>query len=356
MDKVSIIVAYYNEEQYIVECLESLINQTYKNVEIILINDGSTDNSLKYAEKYAEKNDNVKIYSMKNSGVSVARNFGIEKATGDYILFVDGDDWIENYTVEFAVEKIKNSQSDILIWSYFQSLKNKEVKVPLLSKDNQTYQSNEEKQELYMRSIFARYNQENPDKTVQASAGTVMCKLYKMDIIRSNNIRFDAQLIRAEDVVFALEAFQKADKIQYFNESLYHYRMTEFSACSPKNYMADADTYYGLLLKRLSEFEDLFEDKEEFFKVFYARTIQVLLWHIKHKYFHKDNPNSIIKTRKAILHKLNLEPFKTAIMQVDEKLLSKQEKLMVSLFKKKLILSYYLFQKVIEKRNNFRKN
>lgn len=351
MGKVSIIVAYYNEELYIKESIESLINQTYKDIEIILVNDGSVDKSLYICKEYALKDNRIKNYTIANSGVSTARNIGLEKVTGQYIMFVDGDDWIEKNMVEFTLNELKKTKSDILISSYFQNLRKIEKKVPLISNEDKAFNNSGEKKELYMKSIYARYTEKDTEEAGLVSVGTVMCKLYKSDIIQSNNIKFDPKLIRSEDVVFALEAFKHAKKIQYINKSMYHYRMGVDSACAPKNYIINADEKYGLLLERLNEFQSLFTNKEDFYNVYYARTIQALLWHIKHKYFHKGHTENILKMRKQVVDIIKKEPFKTALIEVDEKLLPKQEKIMVKLFKRRLILFYYIFQKIIERRD-----
>ena len=95
MSKISVIVPVYNVEQYLPQCLDSIINQTYKNLEIICVDDGSPDNSGKILDEYAKKDKRIKVIHQENQGVSVARNTGLDNATGKYIGFVDPDDWIE---------------------------------------------------------------------------------------------------------------------------------------------------------------------------------------------------------------------------------------------------------------------
>ena len=113
MRKVSVIVTVYNTEKYIEQCINSLISQTYQNIEIILIDGGSTDKTPEICDKYENTYKNIKVIHKENEGVSAARNRGIEEATGDYILFVDGDDWIENNTIEALVWLEEENESDI---------------------------------------------------------------------------------------------------------------------------------------------------------------------------------------------------------------------------------------------------
>ena len=113
MRKVSIIVTVYNTEKYIEQCINSLIIQTYKNIEIILIDGGSTDNTPEICRNYESKYENIKLVHKENEGVSAARNRGVAEATGDYIFFVDGDDWIENNTIEALVWLEEENEADI---------------------------------------------------------------------------------------------------------------------------------------------------------------------------------------------------------------------------------------------------
>ena len=119
--KVSVIIPVYNVEKYIKKTLDSVINQTYRNIEIIIIDDGSTDNTFKICEKY-QLNKNVKIIKQINKGVSNARNNGLKIATGEYILFVDGDDYIEKNTLKYNPTK-KQFPKDNKIWHYFEDIK-----------------------------------------------------------------------------------------------------------------------------------------------------------------------------------------------------------------------------------------
>ena len=116
MTKISIIVPVYNVEKYLKECLDSLINQTLEDIEIICINDGSTDNSLAILEEYQKKDSRIKVFSQKNQGVSAARNLGIEKATGEYLTFLDSDDRLELNTCEILYKETIAKNSDFLFF------------------------------------------------------------------------------------------------------------------------------------------------------------------------------------------------------------------------------------------------
>lgn len=114
--KISVIVPVYNVEKYLKQCLDSIVNQTYKNLEIIIVNDGTKDNSMKIVENYLQDN-RIKVINKENGGLASARNSGLEKVTGKYISFIDSDDWIELNMYEELVSQINDE--DILIYRYF---------------------------------------------------------------------------------------------------------------------------------------------------------------------------------------------------------------------------------------------
>ena len=115
---ISIIVAIYNVDQYLEQCIDSIINQSYKNLEIILVNDGSTDNSKNICDYYSEIDKRIKVVHKKNGGVSSARNTGIDIATGDYIAFVDSDDYLELNMYETMINNLEQNQCDMGVCGY----------------------------------------------------------------------------------------------------------------------------------------------------------------------------------------------------------------------------------------------
>ena len=117
-EKITVIVPVYNVENYLNKCLDSLINQTYKNLEIIVINDGSTDNSGIICQEYAQKDNRIIYVEKENGGQSEARNMGLDRMTGSYVTFVDSDDWVESDYVETLYQKITEYQTDIAVGNY----------------------------------------------------------------------------------------------------------------------------------------------------------------------------------------------------------------------------------------------
>lgn len=212
MIKISVIVPVYNVEKYLEDCIQSLVSQTLEEKEVIFINDGSTDNSLKILEDYQIKNDFIKIINQENQGQSVARNKGIDLAKGKYIIFVDSDDWIEKDALQKLYNFINNTDYDFLnfpITNYNILTKKKEKK---------EYGFNEDLEgKMILQNYFKRF-------IITAS----MNKVIKTSILKENNIKYPEDLIY-EDLIFNLKLCMHSNKTKYIDYSFYNYRLTPVS-------------------------------------------------------------------------------------------------------------------------------
>lgn len=346
MRKVSIIIPVYNSEKYLSQCIKSILSQTYGNIELILINDGSTDKSLEICRKYAKQDKRVVLRSIENSGVSTARNIGLDIMSGEYVTFVDSDDWIENNTVELAVESMERENVDIVIWSYFKNYPSAEL--PLTLVPGGTRKFTDEKSLLYLKSIFSKYRSiSNEDVPI----GTTMCKMYKTNFIKKIKLRFNQKLIRAEDMIFALNAFQSAESIYYIDQSLYHYRMNPDSISFSYKYIEDTLGPFNALIHELNVFKSKVMKSQvvkDLQVTIDCRIIQILTWHVKYNYFHKESPLNLFERRKQVKKILLDKRYKDALNNVDLGYLPKESRVMVKLFRKNMVLVFYLIQKLRE--------
>lgn len=208
-DKISIIVPVYNVEKYLDECIQSIINQTHKNIEIILINDGSTDNSLSILRKYESIDKRIIVVDKKNGGVSAARNYGLDICTSKYIMFVDADDYLELNALEIIFKEIR--EDTFIIFGYNMIYKNKVIK----KGDNININSLEE----MGKNIFFNNN----------IGGFIANKIFNKRIIEKNNLSFNEKLSYCEDLVFVCEYIKYIKKFKYINIPLYNYRMRKSS-------------------------------------------------------------------------------------------------------------------------------
>ena len=209
---ISIIIPIYNSEKYLKNCLDSLLQQSFENFEALLINDGSTDRSDEICDEYAEKDSRFKVYHKGNSGVSAARNFGLEKAQGEWIWFVDSDDYIRNDALDVLQSAIEKNDTDSMMFGY--------QKINLIGKS--IYQFPEKGNTILL-------NQSDALKNLYKSSfypyqGYVWSKVFKKSVINDFGIRFDENIYFNEDRLFCFEYFSKTKKnITYILEDLYFY-------------------------------------------------------------------------------------------------------------------------------------
>jgi len=228
MPKISIIVPIYNKEEYLDRFLNSIINQTLKNIEIILIDDGSSDNSLVISEKFKKKDKRVKVVSQKNQGVSVARNTGLKYAQGEYIGFADPDDWLEEDMFLKMLKKCEETNSPVCISNYFQETKDDIIERELnIAQDVLT--GAEIDKHILLKMIGPLIIGE---PTIMSSVWRL---LIKRDLIISNNITFPKNIDRMQDLAFSLEVFIHTDKACIVKDYLYHYKVHDDSASSVYN-------------------------------------------------------------------------------------------------------------------------
>lgn len=218
---ISIILPVYNVAPYLRQCLDSVCGQTYRDIEIIAVNDGSTDQSLEILKEYAAKDDRIILIDQKNAGLSAARNVGLERASGSYILFLDSDDWIDLNTCELAYETIRRDASQVVIWNYYREYVNASRKTLLLDQMPETLCGSAAKR--FHRRMVGPVGDELKKPELLDSLTTAWGKLYEKDFIA--DARFvDTKMISSEDVLFNIEVFSRADRISYLPDILSHYR------------------------------------------------------------------------------------------------------------------------------------
>ncbi len=201
MIDISIVVPIYNAERYLRKCLDSLVNQTKKELEFILVNDGSTDTTEDIIKTYKDKR--IKYFKNKNQGIGKTRNFGIEKSTGKYIMFVDSDDYLEKNACEILYNKAINTNSDLVVCDFYKVYENEELEEVRLIDFKPT--SLKKMPSLINEINLSPWN-----------------KIYKRELITNNNLKFIENL-KYEDAPFVLQALFNAENISKVNECLNYY-------------------------------------------------------------------------------------------------------------------------------------
>ena len=230
---ISIIVPVFNVAFYLPQCLDSLVNQTYRDIEIICVNDGSTDGSLAILLEYAQKDERIKIISRENRGISCSRNEALDIAQGEWTMFVDSDDWIDLNTCESALNLAIQHQADIVMWAYRREFKNQSLPKYYISETTIW----EENISRLHRRIVGPIDKELSRPDTLDSWGTLWGKLYRSSFIQQESpIRMvDTRKIgSAEDVLFNVAYMGRIAKAVYVPETWYHYRKGESYTSSYK--------------------------------------------------------------------------------------------------------------------------
>ncbi|MDY3006751.1 glycosyltransferase [Anaerococcus porci] len=343
MIKLSVIVAIYNVEKYLEKCIESLLNQNCSEYELILVDDGSKDNSSKICNHYLNK-ENIKVIHQENLGVSVARNTGIKNSSGEWITFVDGDDFVENNFISEIMRIIKNIDTEMIMFNYNAFFDEKKIiacrSVPFTN--NQFI--NKSKELIQKRMISQYYN--GGDKNTIVSSGTTWCKVIKRDILQNNNIRFKPGLIKAQDTVFWLQASENVSSIYYLDKCIYNYRLSNNSISSGKRYIKDSVQKFNDLLFEYKR--HIIENKknDDYNKAFNLRCIQVLMWNVDHNFFNKKNKNSLKIKLNQFKEVLKQDNYKIAINNVEGEYLPLRLKLLLRYIRSENLIMYYMLYNI----------
>lgn len=280
---ISIIVAVYNTEKYLRKCIDSILSQTYKDTEIILIDDGSTDKSGTICDEYAKMDSRVKVFHQENKGVAAARQKGLDISSGDYIIHCDSDDWIDSCMLKELIQYAFNKTADI-VWSDFYIESNKGTS--------------------YVSQNISIHNDINSLIESLANAqimGTLCNFLIKKDLI--GNIKFDINQKCCEDLIFLLTVLMnnKTAKIAHINKAYYHYFQNETSILHSLNPKKSLEIY-SYTINKLEEL-GVINKKDKNGGYFYKRIVIGSLFKLK-KY--KEMKNAYPEIHSRIFHEMSL--------------------------------------------------
>jgi len=229
--EISIIIPIYNVEAYLKRCIESVLCQSFKDIEIILINDGSTDSSYKIASCYSKKDSRIKLFNNKNQGLSASRNFGIKKASADYIFFLDSDDSIDKNTIEQMYKLAKQTNCDIVMSRYIRKFQNDKIEHKEL--DYTRFLKNNTSMQINNKEIFFELISSN-------IPATICSRLYKKSLFIENNVFFPKEIYFEEiSTLFKLHYYAK--KTTYLNKFIYNWYInpSSISMTTSKKHIKD---------------------------------------------------------------------------------------------------------------------
>lgn len=206
--KVSVIIPVYNVEPYLRQCLDSVVNQTMREIEIICVNDGSTDGSLAILEEYAAQDERITVISQENGGLNAARNAGLKRVNGEYIAIVDSDDWVELSLCKRVYAVAKDTDAEVVMF-LFNQIKGLQLQKP----------------DPYKISWLYKYSADDKLHTLFTNPPNCWSRLWKTSLIQNNQIKFPEDLVVGEELPFVVEAILRANKMVFLPQALYNYRI-----------------------------------------------------------------------------------------------------------------------------------
>lgn len=305
---VSIIIPVYNVEEYIEECLESILAQTYKDIELLIVDDGSTDNSLELIREYENKFKKIRIFTQQNKGVSEARNLALNYVSGEFVLYIDPDDFLEPVMIEKMVNKAQKYNSDITICGYYLYYSKDNVNNKIF-----TYGINESKNLSSLEVIDMMLNYK--------LQGQLWNKLFKKDILINNNFKFEPGRY-IQDIFPVFKAVLKSNNIIFVDEPLYYYRQRMSSTVNKKSKKLAEDYFHAMysIMNYIKE-ENVKVDKNSYiaFRTIVLSNFIAMYTNYKKDNVYKDFYNSEFKKLDIKIHEfisVNNIPFKDKLRVV----------------------------------------
>ena len=340
MVKVSVVVPIYKVEAYLPKCIQSLCDQTLKEIEIILVDDGSPDKSGKICDEFAAKDNRIRVIHKTNGGVGAARNDGLAIATGEYIIFVDSDDYIPLDAYEKLYARAKKDDVDIVLADLYLDKDGKLeyarfFSEPFLTSDRAFLD------ELIKADFFRTYCPNPPISGPAFGYGGPTTKLVKRSMLLENDIQFDVSVKGIfDDIIYTAYIFAVARNVAYISEPVYYYRLLDTSIT--QTYKANMPEINSAIFASWEKFMNKYGSDGRFEKAYYANVFRRLEQSMTKYFFCSNNP----RTRKEVLRELKqtlkMEPYKTAIKKVEFRKLTRRYKLLAILARTKITSLFWL--------------
>ncbi|MBO5474034.1 MAG: glycosyltransferase family 2 protein [Lachnospiraceae bacterium] len=344
MVKVSFIVPVYGVERYINQCIDSILNQTLNDFELILIDDGSPDRSPQICDEYAKKDSRIKVIHKVNEGVAIARNTGLEIASGEYAYIVDSDDWIEADAAEKLYKSAKEKSVDcvmsdcVLHYENGNQIRMQQFSQKFYTEDKDTIQK---LQEYVLCQKYSPYYSPKSQNGYAAPWG----KFIRMSVIKDNNLSFDPDVKGIfDDGLFSLNIFEYIKSFYYGMEHTYNYRIvgTSITHKFKDNAIALLRTSFG----KIDEFIVKHGKEQYLRKPFYAHVSRFFIFRLDSYFFNSENKKTYKEIKKELLEVLDSKYFMEAVENVRMEDLSKQYRIAIKLAKKKNVYGLKIFVKL----------
>jgi glycosyltransferase involved in cell wall biosynthesis len=351
MIKISIIVPIFQVRiPFLRECIEGLMAQTLKEIEIILIDDGSEDDCGNICDEYASFDERIRVIHQENQGVSVARNVGIRMARGEWITFVDADDTTELTMCEEILRFAERNNADIAMFSNYVHEDHAVYEHPFFQNDIISF-TETLREEFQLRTMILCF----PHCSFQPQymlIGHTFGKLIKKEYLLNNNILFNPELRLQQDGIFYLYLSECGGKMAYLNKPLYHYRVYDTSNC--KKIRTDAAVIYSKIRQAFMDFILKNHKQKIYYDVFYSKCVSDISQNIKNDFFDYMKYEPLYSRLRRLKSLLQEEPFKTAINKADKKFLPALKRRNLFYYRYNLLFILWLDWKIYDFKKNRR--
>ena len=335
--RISVVVPVYNVEKYLDRCVRSVLSQSYAELELILVNDGSTDGSLRICEEYSRQDGRVRVLTIPNSGSAAARNRGMDVMTGEYLMFVDSDDWIEPGALEKALRTIRSTGDDVVIFGVFSGDKPNVTaaeEIPCFDKAD------------VLESILSGETSRYSNRGYYVDG--LWSKIYRTGFVQNNHIRFPEKLIRGQDSVFALYITELACSTSFNTFRFYHYEKNADSICN---------TYSDKSVRIIPE---ILKENDNFIAKYYigrkdfanANSMSIFPRFIeadRNYFFHAANPKSRKELYAEYLEVLMKPVVREHILAIDPEKISRNQRLKLKLYRNPNPFLFALYAMIVKR-------
>ncbi|CUQ11711.1 Chondroitin polymerase [Turicibacter sanguinis] len=296
--KVSVIIPVYNGEKYLEKCIQSVLNQTYINLEVIIIDDGSRDSSLVILEKLVKKDNRVIVLKQQNSGVAVARNRGLDVCSGDFVVFIDSDDFVDLKFIEQLVSTMITNDCDLILSGYCRIY----IRDTIQKKEYYSFPDRKMTRNDFLEDIFCYLDR----MLIQGPC----FKLFKTEIIKKNNIKFEETIQFGEDTVFIYNYLKHIEEIYNLDVTLYNYINYSNNSLStkPLGQKTDIFLYLYSILKKMFIENNLFNSE---IKTQLNKRYCNLLIYLQYDIYHLDKKERYRQIGKLINNPILVDAFKS---------------------------------------------
>lgn len=350
MIKISIVLPVYNVERVLARCLESVLGQSLKDIEVIAIDDGSPDLCGEILDDYAKRDNRIRVLHKENSGVSAARNDGLKHASGEYVFFCDPDDWIECQGLEMMYKEALRHDADVVCSDFFEDADFRSIECRLFPRSFAT----DDKHTIATMQCAIASGQSplfsSPEfSRVCTFGGASWHHLIRRELIVDHDLRFDSHFDgMLEDGVFVLHVFEYALMVAYLHVPTYHYCISSSSATH--GYVPNFEGRFNRAIEGLSSFCDQFNKGELFEQAIFMRQVYFISKACEIFYLHPNNRMNPRDRFRDFKRFVKSDSYRAAICKVDSKLFGrKQTRVKIFLLKKKLYFVFWTFKQAFSR-------